>query len=138
MSKKPTSRVVGSADSVVPLGKVLRSEDMVIIEKLVRVHLFTVPGAQTEDGFKLLRRVEGDIFETGNWTFSKSKAAQAIGAEIHLHESQDKTSWYSGVIIGWHPAENLPRRVVFRFKLDRSLARKQRERWGAEQALVWA
>jgi hypothetical protein len=139
MSREPSSRFVSSADCVVPLGKHLRPEVMVITEqKQVRVHLFAAPAAQTEDSFRVLRRVEGDIFESGNWTCSESTAARAIGAELHLHEAQDKPSWHCGVIIGWHPAANLPDRVVFRFKLDRSLARKQREYWARQKALVWA
>jgi hypothetical protein len=101
--------------------------------RLLSLHLLARSGFQNG---KLQKSALSDL-ATGNWDVSAEFAEQAIGAEIHLHESQSSKSWKAGRITAVLPSATMDGRYVFHFKVDPRLERTQREAWGNEQARVW-
>ena len=101
--------------------------------RLSSLHVIAKHDAQDQ---KLVRVGPGE-YDSGHWSATEAFAAQAVGAVLHLHERQADASWRAGPITAWRPSEHLPGRVVFRFKVDPSLQRKQLEGWGQEQARIW-
>ena len=81
--------------------------------------------------------VKGQL-DSGNWFVSPGVAGQAkaAGAEIHLHEEQDRKSWKAGVVADWRQVHGDPDRVIFTFNVDGKLERKQLNGWGRERAYV--
>lgn len=66
----------------------------------------------------------GEIWETGAWYVSEARARTMIGADIHLHEQTNASSYKAGKITGFERRHYLdPRdgksklRTYFRFRL---------------------
>jgi hypothetical protein len=55
------------------------------------------------------KKVNQDVFETGNWTIAEPTATEAVGGRIYLHETQRGAAWHGGTIIGWGPSEEAGR-----------------------------
>ncbi|GAN81472.1 hypothetical protein [Acidocella aminolytica] len=100
--------------------------------RLIRLHVIAKSGQQSGN----LTHIGGGVFESGRWHITPDIAEKAIGAELHLHEYQDKTSWFAGIILGWRPAD-VPDRVFFKLKKNPGLSKSQKEGWGNEQSRVW-
>lgn len=100
-----------------------------------RLHLLARPGLQQGH----ITIVGKDEVESGDWRATEDLANAVIGAEIHLHEAQQSKSWHAGTIIGWRWHESGNGRVVYRFRVNRGLARFQRTGWPSrgEQRVVW-
>jgi hypothetical protein len=70
----------------------------------------------------LFQRVDGNIYESGNWDISTQKADELIGGDIYFHKKQKETSFFGGKILGYRiydEDDELRGRIIFRFEYSR-------------------
>ena len=79
-------------------------------------------------------RIEGQIYESGNWAVSEKTADKAVGARIYLHEKQKLEAWHGGTILEWRPHDK--KRKIFKYIVDREFRVKCPGNWGQELAIV--
>jgi hypothetical protein len=81
-----------------------------------------------------IKRVAGDVYETGDWVCSADAAQALVGGCVYLHESKNAPAYFGGTILSWRTFDADPKRVVFVFKSDPA-ARGVRctDNWGREQ-----
>lgn len=71
----------------------------------------------------LMQRIDGNIFESGNWKVTPQQAEGLIGGDIYFHKKQKEPSFYGGKILGYRIYESddeLNGRIIFRFEYSRS------------------
>ena len=71
----------------------------------------------------LFERVEGNIYDSGNWNVTPHQAEELIGGDIYFHKKQKEPSFFGGKILGYriHQSDDqLNGRVIFRFEYSRS------------------
>lgn len=81
-------------------------------------------------------RIEGQTYETGNWSISDDTANELIGGRIFLHEKQDEAAWHGGAIKSWRVSPEDPTRKVFTYEVDGPFRIKCKSGWGREKAIV--
>jgi hypothetical protein len=72
---------------------------------------------------KNFSRVEGDVFESGLWDVSLTRAEELVGGDIYFHQKQKEPSYFGGKILGFrvHDGDDEYRgRLIFRFEYSRA------------------
>src|SRR5687768_9730960 len=54
----------------------------------------------------LFQKVDGNIYESGNWDISTQRADELIGGDIYFHKKQKETSFFGGKILGYRIYDN--------------------------------
>ena len=82
------------------------------------------------------RKLDGNEFETGNWTCAEELASQAIGGRIYLHEHRSDPAWHGGTITNWRSAPEAPGKLVFTYVVEGPFRIVCRHGWGQERAVI--
>ena len=70
----------------------------------------------------LMKKLEGDVHESGFWKVTPKVAESLIGGDIYFHKKQKESSYFGGKILGYRiHEENDERhgRIIFRFEACR-------------------
>ena len=67
----------------------------------------------------LIKKVQGNVFDSGFWDVPAATAEALIGGDIYFHRKQKEPSYFGGKITGYRISEadaEYPGRVIFRFE----------------------
>ncbi|HEY3451544.1 MAG TPA: hypothetical protein VGK67_34620 [Myxococcales bacterium] len=68
-----------------------------------------------------VRKLEGDLYESGDWDLAPEDAHSLVGGTLFLHEKKTKPSYFGGLITQFRVVEAdraHPRRVIFTLSSD--------------------
>jgi hypothetical protein len=97
-----------------------------------RIHLIENDGR--------IKRVDGQIWESGYWVVGKEKADGLIGGSIFFHAKKASPSYYGGKILSWRLQEDGEYRgrviFTFEFQADHKDFVAENEGWSQEKKIV--
>jgi hypothetical protein len=89
-----------------------------------------------------IRKLEGQIYESGFWAVSPETAQALLGGDIYFHKKQKEPSFYGGKILGYRIHEEDDEycgRIIFRFEYStkhRNVSAGSGG-WSNEKKIVW-
>lgn len=84
-------------------------------------------------------RIEGDIYTSRGWNFSRDEADSIVGGMIYFHRSKAKPSFFGGQIERWEwvVADDVARQNRIRFIFKRLDGGKNQKWRGQDHARAW-